>query len=174
MDHISSCCVCVCVCVYVCVCVCVCVCSIHIYLPILIPIKPPLPNVLYGASSNGGPQVEPQLKPLNRPPEYYFLLNKLAVDAKDKWKEIGQALDIPVGQLNSITMTDPILCYVDVFNWWQRNGSPPYTWATIIDALRAPIVGEVQLAHELEEWLTTVQAPAAAIPTSSMLLIHVF
>ena len=125
-------------------------------------------------SPNGAGQVEAQLKPLNRSPEYYPLLNKLAVGAVDKWKEIGQALDIPMGQLNSVTTTDPILCYADVLNWWQRNGSPPYTWATIIDALRAPIVGEVQLAHELEEWITTVQAPAATIPTSSMLLILVF
>ena len=101
------------------------------------------------ASPNAAAQV--QLKPLNRPPEYYTLLNKVAVDAMDKWKKIGLALNIPIGQLNSITTTDPILCYAEIFNWWQRNGSPPYTWATIIDALRAPMVGEVQLAHELEE-----------------------
>ena len=87
---------------------------------------------------------------------------------------MGLLLNIPMDQLNAITATDPIDCYAEVFNWWQRNGSPPYTWATIIDALRAPIVGEVQLAHELEEWITTVQAPAAAISTSSMLLILVF
>ena len=124
----------------------------------------------YTASSLAATQ---QLKPLNRPPEYYTLLNKLAVGAVDKWKEIGLALNIPIGQLNSITTIDPILCYAEIFNWWQRNGSPPYTWATIIDALKAPIVGEVQLAHELEEWLTTVQAPATAMPSFSMLLILV-
>ena len=66
---------------------------------------------------------------------------------------MGLQLNIPMDQLNSMTTTDPISCYADIFNWWQRNGSPPYTWATIIDALRAPIVGEVQLAHELEKWL---------------------
>ena len=87
---------------------------------------------------------------------------------------MGLQLNVPTDQLNSMTTTDPISCYADVFNWWQRNGSPPYTWATIIDALRASIVGEVQLAHELEEWITTVQAPAAAILTISMLLILVF
>ena len=87
---------------------------------------------------------------------------------------MGLQLNIPMGQLNSMTATDPISCYADVFNWWQRNGSPPYTWATIIDALRAPIVGEVQLAHELEEWLATVQATAAAMPTFGMLLIYLF
>ena len=98
----------------------------------------------------------------------------MAARATDKWKCIGIQLDIPMDQLNSMTATDPIICYADVFNWWQRNGSPPYTWATIIDALRAPIVGEVQLAHELEEWLGTVKAPVAAMPTSSMLLILVY
>ena len=118
-------------------------------------INPPPPNVLYMiASPNAAAQVEVQLKPLNRPLEYNFLLNKVAVDAMDKWKKIGLVLNIPIGQLNSITTTDPILCYAEIFNWWQRNGSPPYTWATIIDALRAPIVGEVQLAHELEEMVT--------------------
>ena len=115
-----------------------------------------------------------QLKPLNKPPKHRDLLNKVAARARDKWRNMGLQLNIPMDQLNSMTATDPISCYADIFNWWQRNGSPPYTWATIIDALRAPIVGEVQLAHELEEWLTTVQAPAAAMPTSSMLLIHVF
>ena len=106
------------------------------------------------ASTNAAAQVdELQLKPLNRPPEYYTLLNKVAVGAIDKWKKIGLLLDIPIGQLNSVTTTDPILCYAEIFNLWQRNGSPPYTWATIIDALRSPIVGERQLAHELEEWV---------------------
>ena len=115
-----------------------------------------------------------QLKPLNRPPRHPDLLNKVAARARDKWRNMGLQLNIPTDQLNSMTATDPISCYADVFNWWQRNGSPPYTWATIIDALRASKVGEVQLACELEEWITTVQAPAASIPTSSMLLILVF
>ena len=137
-----------------CVCVQYSLCS-YTYQHYFIPINPFSPNFLYTASSDAATQIElqPIVKPLNRPPEYYTLLNKVAVGAMDKWKKIGLALDIPIGQLNSITTTDPILCYADIFNWWQRNGSPPYTWATIIDALRAPIVGEARLAHELEEWI---------------------
>ena len=115
-----------------------------------------------------------QLKPFNKPPKHPDLLNMVAAHARDKWRKMGIQLNIPTDQLNSMTATDPISCYADVFNWWQRNGSPPYTWATIIDALRAPIVGEVQLAHELEEWLTTVQAPVPAIPTFGTLSIHCF
>ena len=94
-----------------------------------------------------------QLKPLNRPPKHRDLLNKVAARARDKWKMMGVQLNIPMDQLNAMTATEPISCYADIFNWWQRNGFPPYTWATIIDALRAPIVGEVQLAHELEKWV---------------------
>ena len=121
------------------------------------------------ASSDAATQ---QLKPLNRPPRCLAdLLSKVAKHARDKWKHMGIQLNVPMDQLDPMIVEDPIGCYVKIFNWWQRNGSPPYTWATIIDALRAPIVGEVQLAHELEEWLTTVQAPVSAIPTISMLLM---
>ena len=105
-------------------------------------------------SPNAAAQVELQLKPLNRPPKYSTLLNKVAALARDKWMKMGLQLDIPMDQLNAMTATDPINCYANIFNWWQRNGSPPYTWATIIDALKAPIVGEARLAHELEEWVT--------------------
>ena len=127
--------------------------------------------ILWIASSDAATQ---QHKPLNRPPNYLDLLNKVATRARDKWVMIGLELNIPMDQLNSMTATDPIRCYFDVFNWWRRNGSPPYTWATIIDALRSPIVGEVQLAHELKEWVTTGQDSIAAVPSFGMLLIHVF
>ena len=108
--------------------------------------------MLWIASSDVATQ---QLKPFNRPPGCLAdLLNKVAAHARDKWRNMGIQLNIPMDQLDSMTATDPIGYYAKIFNWWQKNGSPPYTWATIIDALRAPIVGEVQLAHELEEWLT--------------------
>ena len=102
------------------------------------------------ASSNAASQ---QLKPLNRPPEYLDLLNKVATRVRHKWEEIGLQLSIDRSYLKSIwsIKQDPVRCLADIFDVWQRNGSPPYTWATIIDALRAPVVGEVQLAHELED-----------------------
>ena len=46
-----------------------------------------------------------------------------------------------------------VLRLAEVFDVWKKNGSPPYTWTTIIDALRAPLVGQVQLAKEVEEWV---------------------
>ena len=38
---------------------------------------------------------------------------------------------------------------------WEIIGPLPYTWATLIDALRSPLVEENQLADELQEWLLT-------------------
>ena len=84
---------------------------------------------------------------------YLDLLNKVATRVRHKWEEIGLQLQIDRSYLRSIKQTNPVLCFADIFDVWQRSGSPPYTWATIIDALRAPIVGEVQLASELEEWV---------------------
>ena len=88
---------------------------------------------------------------LQRPPKVSVLLNKVAAEASDKWKKLGQQLDIEHHKLKTISKeNDDILdCFAEL---WKRGGSPPYTWATIIDALRAKIVGEVQLAYELEQW----------------------
>ena len=76
------------------------------------------------------------------------LLNKVAAKTRDKWEKIALQLQIDHGHIKSISKTnDPILCCAEVFDVWRRSGSPPYTWATIIDALRAPIVGEQQLVY---------------------------
>ena len=92
---------------------------------------------------------------LQRPPKVSVLLNKIAAEASDKWKKLGQQLDIEHHKLKTISKeNDDVLdCFAEVFELWKRGGSPPYTWATIIDALRAKIVGEVQLAYELEQWV---------------------
>ena len=75
------------------------------------------------------------------PPEYLDLLNKVATRVRHKWEEIGLQLGIDIGHLKSIwsQRQNPVRCLADIFDiMWQKNGSPPYTWATIIDALRAP------------------------------------
>ena len=69
-------------------------------------------------------------------------------------------LNISHDRIKSISNSHPhdaILCYAEVFDVWRKSGSPPYTWATIIDALKAPIVGEYQLANELQEWLANLK-----------------
>ena len=98
-----------------------------------------------------------QLKPLNTEPELSDLLNKVADKTRSIWETIGLQLNISSDRIKSISESyprSPIRCYAEVFDVWRKSGSPPYTWATIIDALRAPIVGEHQLATELQQWLT--------------------
>ena len=98
---------------------------------------------------------------LQNHPKVSDLLNKVAAKASNKWKKLGQQLDIEHHQLKTILEenNDNLDCFAEVFELWKRKGSPPYTWATIIDALRADIVGEVQLAYELEQWVMSTQNP---------------
>ena len=94
---------------------------------------------------------------LNTPPELCDLLDKVAAQTKNKWFLVAAQLGITYDDICSIQsekQSDPMACYFVVFAAWKNKGSPPYTWATVIKALRAPSVGKDQLAKDLEEWLT--------------------
>ena len=97
---------------------------------------------------------------LNTPPDLCDLLNKVAAKTRDKFEEVAIQLGIKLGRIRSIKtekQNQPIKCYTEVFDLWESKGSPPYTWATIINALRSPAVEEERLANELEEWLLLSQ-----------------
>ena len=98
---------------------------------------------------------------LQNPPNIPDLLNKVAAKASNKWKKLGHQLFIEHHKLKTISREndDSLDCFAEVFELWQKRRSPPYMWATIIDALRADIVGEVQLAYELEQWVMSTQNP---------------
>ena len=71
-----------------------------------------------------------------------------------KWLSIGLELDIPVFQLNIIE-TD-ILGAEDrmrtMLDYWMNNATDPLpSWKVLVDALKAPTVGERRLAWELEK-----------------------
>ena len=46
-----------------------------------------------------------------------------------------------------------MLTLMKVLHQWENNADPPYTWATIIEALKSPFVNEENLAKEVECWL---------------------
>ena len=86
------------------------------------------------------------------------LLNQVASRALNKWDMIALQLGIEPHQLNAIktvNLGDPMKCYMEVFSLWQNKAERPFTWATIIDALKAPMVGEVKLAEDIKMWLTS-------------------
>ena len=71
----------------------------------------------------------------------------------DKWEVLGLQLNIPTHQLRTIPKSNPIMSFAEVFDIWERKSEPPFTWATIVEALRSPIVNENSLAKEIEDWL---------------------
>ena len=91
--------------------------------------------------------------PLSREPTILELLHKVARRAMDKWDMVALELGIEQHQLNTINHPNPVRCYNEVFSLWQNKGKPPFTWATIINALKSPIVEENKLAKDIEEWL---------------------
>lgn len=76
--------------------------------------------------------------------------------AKTKWRHVGIVLGIKQDNLDVISEEkDPILRYSKVFSQWEKNADLnfPFTWGTIVNALRSPIVEENSLALQIEEWL---------------------
>ena len=92
-----------------------------------------------------------------KPPKMRDLLEQVASKAKDKWKLMGFALNLKQDQLNTISQNcmDSVLCYSEVFSAWEKTQPASFTWTTIVEALKSPIVGENNLARDIVEWLTS-------------------
>ena len=82
------------------------------------------------------------------------LMNDVAVISA-KWRLVGVQLKLQDGTLDEIQTQNagrPDQCiqsYEQLFARWRSLGTSPYTWKTMINALRSPAVGEVTLANEL-------------------------
>ena len=68
---------------------------------------------------------------------------------------LGGVLHIDMDELNAIEKDnqDCVHCLMKVLHKWKKNTDPPYTWATIIETLKSPLVNEENLVKELECWL---------------------
>ena len=71
--------------------------------------------------------------------------------ASYRWYQIGIQLEVPTHVLKNIKQQphDQTDCLTELLEYWVRNAPP--SWRALIDALRAPSVGEKTLAGELEE-----------------------
>ena len=69
-----------------------------------------------------------------------------------KWHIIGVQLEVPSFQLKSIERksSDSMDQFCDTLNYWMNKVSSP-TWRHLVDALKAPSVGENRLAEEIED-----------------------
>ena len=97
---------------------------------------------------------------LDKPPDIRQLLNRVAIEARDKWRLVGIELGMKRDQLDVISEEkNPIIRYSEVFSQWEKKADPdfPFNWRTILKVLRSPTVEENKLAMEIEEWLRTGQ-----------------
>ena len=90
-------------------------------------------------------------------PELSDLLDEVASEVPSKWKQISIQLGLTLEDQECFmasSSNDPIQCFTSVFKVWKRRATKPYKWSTVIQALKAPSVGEVRLAEELTTKLT--------------------
>ena len=96
---------------------------------------------------------------LDNEPDLSDLLNEIAAEIPSKWRDMGQQLGLDQGVLNGIALISPgdtNHCYSNVFTIWKNQNSPahPYTWLTVVQALKTRAVGEVRLAAQIKNKLT--------------------
>ena len=96
--------------------------------------------------------------PLQTPPEIVDFLEQVAVKVSAKWRMLGLKLGVKTHELDELAKqnNDGIYCLERVLVLWKDKAIPPYTWGTVIDALKSPIVGEKSVAEDVEMWLKTV------------------
>ena len=74
-----------------------------------------------------------------------------------KWRQIGIELGLSTCELDAISsygVQSLSRCFEHIFELWKRSATMPYTWDTIITALKTPQVNEQRLAIEIEHSLT--------------------
>ena len=82
-------------------------------------------------------------------------MNEVAAAIPGKWRDIGLQLGLDQGVLEeiaTISLGDINRCYINVFSRWKNQNSSihPYTWSTILRALKVPAVGEERLADKIK------------------------
>ena len=65
----------------------------------------------------------------------------------EKWREMGLALALTPPQLDDIEENNQGIS--DVFQLWEDLATRPFTWETLLNALRSPVINEARLANEL-------------------------
>ena len=85
-------------------------------------------------------------------------MNEVAAEIPRKWSDVGLQLGVDPGVLEGIATISPgdtNQCYSNVFTRWKNQNSTthPYTWSTIVQALKARAVGESRLAEKIKDKL---------------------
>ena len=93
-------------------------------------------------------------------------MNDVASKIAAKWKDVGIQLGLSSGTLDSIQNQNAgkaNACqesFREVLSEWKAKQPKPYTWQTMIDALRSNAVAEVRLAEELDLKYLHIEPPS--------------
>ena len=80
------------------------------------------------------------------------LANHVAAVVPIKWKQVAYQLELTRGEIDTIKTDESNANerFMAVMEQWERSARLPYTWKTLITALKAPAVNETSLARELQ------------------------
>ena len=96
---------------------------------------------------------------LHSAPELGDLMNEVATEIPDKWKEVAIGLGLTASDVKRIETDIPTqksnLCYIEVFDTWKKRNIKKYTWETLLKTLRMKLVNTPSLATALERRLTS-------------------
>ena len=69
----------------------------------------------------------------------------------NQWVNIGVSRELTAVDLDRIRIDyhDEESRFIRVLDIWKKRGYPPFTWNTIIDVLKSPLVEEYVLAENL-------------------------
>ena len=92
-------------------------------------------------------------------PDLSDLINEIAAEIPSKWRDMGQQLGLDQGKIDGIALISPEdtnRCYSNLFSMWKNSNSTehPYTWSTVVRALKTRAVGEVRLAAKIKNEVT--------------------
>ena len=84
-------------------------------------------------------------------------MNSIAANIPSQWREVAIGLGLDSADISRIEGDIPTHkstpCYIAVFNTWKNKGTEEFTWGTVLEALRTPLVNAQSLANTLESQL---------------------
>ena len=93
---------------------------------------------------------------LQQYPTHSQLMNWVAAALPTKWRFVGIQLGVSVPRLDEIEVNYPQDCrrrYSAMFWLWENQKLPPFTWTSVIEALKSSLVEENTVAASIEEAL---------------------
>ena len=90
---------------------------------------------------------------MEQEPPIPTLMNIVAANSIN-WQGVGIELGLAAPEVERIRAEqrdDVFKCFYEVFQCWYNQKTKPYTWATIILALKAPHINQQRIAGRLEQ-----------------------